>query len=105
MFRKLTTLAAAMVFTVGAGAALADDNGNELVLTAVIEGLANPQFTDDPCILTNTEFGTGLDLNIGKITFETMETVDLSSSMDCMSPDRAEVDSKLEMDPELWTVL
>ncbi len=101
MFTKLMTLAAAIVFTVSAGSAFAeddeDDDGNELVLTALVEGLANPQPTEDPCILMNTETGTGLDLTIGKITIETTEVVDLSSSLDCLNPDRAEVHSEFTL--------
>ena len=98
MFKKLTILATAILFAVAAVPAIADENDYELVLTALIKGLVNPQPTEDPCILTNTETGTGgLDLNIGKITLDTNEIVDFSSSPDCLHPDSADVDAKFTL--------
>lgn len=98
MFKKLTILTAAMLLTISVAPVFADENGNELVLTALVKGLANPLPTEDPCILTNTETGTGgLDQNIGKITLDTTEIIDLSSSLDCFNPDSAEVDAKFTL--------
>jgi hypothetical protein len=54
--------------------------------SAALEGRANPVPTSDPCVLTNTEGGTGQAVHMGAIAWASSETVNF-----CSNPDGAEV--------------
>ena len=58
--------------------ASADPPGAPFVL--VLQGNANPTPTSDPCILTNTETGTGQSAALGAFTWESSEVVDLCAN-------------------------
>jgi hypothetical protein len=69
----LGTLALAL-----SSAASADDTSLPFVVS--LQGNANPTPTADPCILLNTETGTGQSAYLGPITWESKETVDLCAN-------------------------
>ncbi|MCG8436393.1 MAG: hypothetical protein MJA83_20440 [Gammaproteobacteria bacterium] len=90
MIKKLTTFAAALMFIVAAAPASADDdddNGNEIVLTVLAEGLIVEQSLPDAnCVFTNTVNGiAGRDLNIGEITIDSTEVVELGPFPACLA--------------------
>jgi hypothetical protein len=46
----------------------------------VLQGSANPQPTEDPCILNNTETGTGQSAALGVLAWQSSEVVDLCAN-------------------------
>lgn len=59
---------------------------------ATLEGHANPVPTSDPCVLTNTEGGTGRAVHMGAIAWASSETVNF-----CSNPDGADVQGSFIM--------
>jgi hypothetical protein len=59
---------------------------------ATLEGYANPVPTSDPCVLTNTEGGTGKAVHMGAIAWASSETVNF-----CTDPEGAEVQGSFVM--------
>ena len=100
MLKKVSLFTAALLFICATGPASADDDAKSLVLTGHAKGTAAPTPTADPCILTNLEFGTGLMLNIGRISWVSDEVVDFSPSADCLMPDSAQVKGAFVMTTE-----
>lgn len=62
-------------FSSGAGA-----NPEFRPFSATLDGFAGPMPTSDPCILANTEHGTGNARHMGAITWQSNETVNLCSN-------------------------
>jgi hypothetical protein len=59
---------------------------------ATLEGFANPMPTSDPCILVNDEHGTGHAQHLGRITWESQETVNL-----CSNPEGADINGQIRI--------
>ncbi len=59
---------------------------------ATLEGHANPVPTSDPCVLTNTEAGTGKAVHMGAIAWASSETVNF-----CTNPEGADVTGEFVM--------
>lgn len=71
-------LAAGVLALALPGVASADSPG--LPFVVLLAGNANPTPTDDPCILTNTETGTGQSAALGEFTWASTEVVDLCAN-------------------------
>jgi hypothetical protein len=67
------------VFLVLASAAALAADGESRPFSAVIQGNANPVPTE-PCILVNTEAGTGTALHAGQVVWTSVEVVNLCSN-------------------------
>ncbi len=101
MFRNFTIYVAAMLLTTAlAGAAVAGNDGRFAGLTLLAKGYASPMPTADPCILINTETATGLAVDIGGIKWESVEVVDLASNPDCSAPEGAEIEGEFVVTAE-----
>lgn len=76
--RRFVLFTAAMLlagFTSGVGAV-----PHSRPFSATLDGFAGPMPTADPCILANTEHGTGNARHMGAITWQSNETVNLCSN-------------------------
>jgi len=79
--RSLAPVALSLLaLAVTAGAAAAEPTTLPFVVT--LQGNAGPAPTSDPCILVNTETGTGQSAAVGPITWSSTETVDVCSAGD-----------------------
>jgi hypothetical protein len=57
--------------------------------TLVLTGNANPVPTDDPCVLINTETGTGVAAPLGLVRWHSREVVNF-----CTNPEGAEIEGE-----------
>lgn len=85
--RIIFSIVAGLLILVLSGAVSADSEAR--LFFAKVQGNANPMPSEtDPCIMVNTETGTGLALYMGKVSFDTEEIIDFCSNPD---PDRANI--------------
>jgi hypothetical protein len=69
------------------GAARADEGPRPFTL--VVNGNADPVPTEDPCVLINTETGTGFGSPVGIVKWESKERVNF-----CSDPEGAEIEGE-----------
>lgn len=73
-----TALALLALVVTGTGAAEA----TTVPFVVMLQGNASPAPTSDPCILINTETGTGQSATLGPVTWASTETVDVCAAGD-----------------------